>query len=258
MKKINKKIFVLTTLFLVVLSPSIQAGDNPFFSPPKCFPEYLCADWGECVNGLQSRICIDKKCDRRDITERKFCDTPGCKPKIGCLDWSECIYVDKITDLITGSIGFGGYKNRICRDTNGCVESFTEEKPCEEFYPLQLEKTEQCGKNFLVAIDPISEREVAKINLDSWSSKKLDITITQGDTKYCPDCYNSVKDENEESIDCGGECKPCAEKRTLPAKLPIIAFWMFSALFSLLFIRELIAMRKSNNQSYIMFKQNNI
>ena len=245
MKKINK----YAVFIIILILPLVSAQDFNFSSPltgnaVRCFSDYECGEWGACLEGLQSRVCIDQKCARRNIIERRFCQIPGCSPKIECTDWSECIYTEKISDLINGKISFGGYHNRICRDANECVESFMEEKPCEEFYPIELKKVEQCNQEFLAGIDPSSERIVAKINLDSWKKDRLDITFSQGDSSYCSNCYNGIKDFNEEEIDCGGSCKPCMKQSVFPSKLAMIAFWMFSGLFTLLFIREIITFKK--------------
>jgi len=238
----KSKLIILITLSILTLItlPPLAASQE------SCFPNYECGEWGVCIEGLESRTCLDQTCGRRAIVERRFCDIPNCKPRIECLEWSECIYTEKINNLIEGEIGFGGYHNRICRDSTGCVESFTEEKPCEEFFPLELEKVRECGTDVLVATDPISQRQVAKINLNSWlSSGRLDITFIQGETTYCPQCYNGIQDSNEEDIDCGADCKPCVNRIVFPTKLAITTFWLLSILFSLFFIKEIINLKRT-------------
>jgi len=246
-------------LLAIFISPLLISGVSAFeyeeVSPitglvSRCFPNYVCDSWEECIDGLQSRYCEDVTCGRRDIVERRFCSKPGCQPKIECLGWSECIYTEKIDDFINGQVGFGGYHNRLCRDANDCVESFTEEKACEEYYSLEMERVEQCGKDFLVAVDPSSERQVAKIDLESWQEDKLDITLVQGDQVYCPSCYNGAQDADEEGLDCGGLCKPCTKNFVAPKTLISIAFWLISALFSLLFVREILYMKKTHTLTY--------
>jgi len=245
------KIIAILAVIIIAFTLRVDAQLSPITgNAAKCFPDYECGIWGDCDEGLQSRICQDQRCDRRDIVERRFCHIPGCRPEIECLEWSECIYTEKIENLIEGKIGFGGYHNRICRDVNGCVDSFTEEKACEEFFLLRMEKVVQCDKNLLVAIDPVSEREIAKIDLDSWSENRLDIVFTQGEQSFCPPCFNGIMDLGEDDIDCGGECKACTERIVFPAKIAMIAFWILSALFSLLFVREIILLKKTHSLTY--------
>jgi len=239
---------IITLILMMLLVPTISAQSIISGSATKCFPDYTCETWGGCIEGLQSRICSDDRCGRRDIIERRFCDKPGCSPQIECLEWSECIYTEKIENLIQGKVGFGGYHNRICRDVKNCVDSFIEERPCEEFFPLELDTVVECNEEFLVALDPTSKRRLAKISLDSWSENKLDITFTQGEKQYCSECYNGFIDGNEINIDCGGSCQECKKNRTFPTNIAKYAFWIFSALFSLLFVREIIYLKHSDAQ----------
>jgi hypothetical protein len=217
-----------------------------WLSPSTCFPDYACSDWGGCIDGLESRICEDLECGRREIVERKFCTTSDCTPQVECLRWSQCIYTERIDNLLKGEIGFGGYQNRICRDSTGCVDSFVEEKPCEDFFPVELGKVEECNEEFLVAVDPGSDRVIAKISVRDWESEeKLNIIFTQGDTLYCPSCYNGELDPDEESIDCGPNCKECAKQPVFPQTSAIIAAWLLAGLFSLLAIREILYDREN-------------
>ncbi len=210
----------------------------------ECFSEYKCEDWGECIEGLRSRTCEDTKCDRRAIIERKFCDELTCKPQVKCTSWSDCVYTDKTEDIFGGKIRFGGYRSRVCRDATGCIDSFTEEGSCEEFYDLELREVKECGISYMAAIDPLSRKEIAKINLDSWKNKRLDLAFTSGNTAYCPTCYNGVKDVNETDIDCGGDCRPCKAEQNLPLGLLIYGFWFLSSVFSILILREVIISRR--------------
>ena len=36
--------------------------------------------------------------------------------------------------------------------------------------------------------------------------------------EYCPWCYNNAKDYDEEGVDCGGSCRPCAQVE-IPVKV---------------------------------------
>lgn len=221
-------------------SSGLQKNPTLTGSAIKCFPEYVCGDWSECEDGIKNRVCEDRKCGRRSITERDFCDIElqGCTPKIKCTEWSQCVYTDKVENLLAGKISFGGYKDRLCVDENRCSDSFIEEGICEESYDLQLSETEVCGEKFLVASDSLSNKEVAKINLESWKNKKLDIVFTQGETAYCPSCFNGAKDPNEDEIDCGGDCKACKKNRTFPIFLIVSSLWILSLVFATLSVKE--------------------
>ena len=202
----------------------------------ECFPDYSCEEWGECDEGLRSRICKDMKCGKRDLVERKFC-IEDCEPRINCKEWGSCIYTDKIEDLIQGEIKFGGYRERLCEDVNGCVESFWEEGLCEESYKLDIKKIKKCGSEFLVVSDLASEKQVAKINLEQLKKRKLDLTFVLAESQYCPPCYNGKLDENEEKIDCGIDCKPCKEQHFFPwYKLFSMILWIISIFFIFLCI----------------------
>ncbi|MFH1290873.1 MAG: hypothetical protein ABIH92_05725, partial [Nanoarchaeota archaeon] len=209
-----------------------------------CFPSYECSSWGECEDGLQSRTCVDKACGKRDIIERSFCENAGCRPKIECGEWGPCTYTEKTDDLIQGKVSFGGYRSRVCKDSNNCVDGFIQEGNCVESYNLEFSTVEECNEDFLAVIDPNSERRIAKINLNSWKFNKLDLAFVQGDLQYCPSCYNTIQDDNEEGLDCGNSCKPCKKEQRFLLTAGIILLWSLSVLFSFLSIREAILFKR--------------
>lgn len=211
----------------------------------ECFPNYVCGSWGGCEDGIQTRVCEDNACGKREIVERSFCNKPDCTPRIECGPWGSCVYTEKTDSLIKGKISFGGYRSRTCEDANGCVKSFIQEGACEETYSLHLTPITRCNQNFLAVSDPASEREVAKINIDSWKSNRLDIAFVQGTAAFCPSCYNTVKDANEDGIDCGGECKPCKKEQKYILTISLILLWSVSALFSALSVREIVLLKKT-------------
>lgn len=216
-------------------------------SAQSCSPNYNCGEWGPCEDGLQSRVCQDQTCGKRDITERSLCGEPTeCIPDVTCFPWSECIYTEKATDLIGGEIGFGGYKTRICSDNNNCVADYSEEEFCSETSKIELKKITQCDQEFIVAIDPLSQREIIKINLDSWRSKRLDIVFSITKDIYCPSCYDGIKNNDEESVDCGPSCKACKPKaRFNILTLFVLSLWFFFAIFTVLSGMEFIPWWKS-------------
>lgn len=248
----TNQILIICSLMLLASSASSLENSNIVITAKaiECFPQYQCEEWGECVEGLESRTCQDTECNMKEIVERRFCDNLSCRPQIKCTEWTECAYTDKTDDIFAGKIKFGGYKSRECSDLIGCVDSFSEESSCEESFDLELRKTRECNIDYMVAVDPSSGKEIAKISLDSWRSNKLDVVFTRGRTSYCPACYNGIKDASEENIDCGGECKLCKEEKNFPITAFILSFWTLSLIFSVLIVREISHSRKEITKEY--------
>jgi hypothetical protein len=235
-----KRTILLICLFYILFFTT-------FVDAASCFPEYRCGSWSSCIDDFQTRICEDQKCERRNLTERKLCtEIPDCDPKIKCSSWSSCIYTERINDILEGKVSAGGYKERICSDLTGCVESFLEESICDEFYNASLVKIEE-DRTFLVTVDSMTNQPVAKINLDSWKSNKLDIIFIQSTAVYPTSCYNVIKDVNEEKIDCGGPCKQCRQASifALSNLFLMVVSWLFSAFFIFLWVIELSLIKKS-------------
>ena len=243
----NKEVLSIIFISFLILLVQAKAQEEDTY---RCYPKFECGEWGVCIDGLESRTCVDSVCGRRDIIERRFCNIPGCQPKIECMDWSECVFTERIENIFQGEVGFAGYHSRLCKDVNGCVEGFFEETPCSEFYELNLQTTLECGREYLLATDPASQRAIAKIDVDSWKEDKLDIVFVESETTYCSECFNGIQDRSEEEIDCGGECKPCVKRFVFPARIITLILWIFSVLFSLLFIREIILLRKDTQARY--------
>jgi hypothetical protein len=204
-----------------------------------CTPTYDCADWGECTDGIQIRKCAEMSCGLAPLIERKLCgeNKNECKVKYSCTTWSSCTYLDKTNDILNNNINFKGYQERACIDENECVEGFAEQKSCEDIYKVKFVQIEQCGTPFLLALDAGSSKEVSQINLDSWRSQRLDIAFIQSNFSYCPSCYNGFRDQNEEGIDCGGDCKSCTTEQGISEQAFFIgSSWVTSALIFFAFI----------------------
>lgn len=245
-KKSKFVVFFIVIFFVFFTNFSLASNNNfKIYYEPDCTSEYECAKWSECVDGLSGRICVDKKCSRRDIIERKICNVEiGCRPNIECGDWSQCVYTEKAELIFLGKISFGGYKERVCRDTNSCVESFVEEEPCKEEFPLELKKIYACGKEYLSALDIFSGREIARIDLESLESKKLNIIFIESEKVYCESCRNGLKDENEGEVDCGGVCMPCKAKSKISDKIINLSLWALAVFFSFFMVYELATRKK--------------
>jgi len=234
----NKNILSIAVLIaLTMLMPKVLANN--------CTPNYVCGEWTECKDGFTMRICSDTECGRKDITERSFCSGLKCTPQIECGEWGPCTYEGKADNLIKGEIKFGGYRTRVCDDINDCIPRFIQEGYCEDSYKLQLSPAKECGQNILVAKDPSSKYTIAKINLDRWKAGKFDLVFVQGERKYCPSCYNAIKDDDENGIDCGGDCKPCKKERRYLIHLAILFFWAGSLVFTFLSFRQFLLLKKS-------------
>ncbi|MDO8460661.1 MAG: hypothetical protein Q7S74_06115 [Nanoarchaeota archaeon] len=238
---------LLSFSFIIISQLSIASAEEVKFSPPassECFPEYICGPWGGCADGLQVRTCSDKACGRRNIIERRFCDK-NCVPQISCTTWGACTYTQKTDDLFKGKISFDGYHTRFCKDTTSCADDFAEEEKCEESYNLEIRNIVECGRPYLAAIDPASQRPLAKINLDSWNISRLDIIFSQDYSLYCPTCYDGVQDGAEGGIDCGGQCKSCAYKSQVPHPYFLLTLlWGLTVMFSIMSIKEYLGYNK--------------
>jgi len=224
---------IIIFLSLLLLLPLVSA---------KCFPDYICNDWTNCSEGFQTRTCEDIKCNQRDITERKLCvDVNICTPDIFCNDWTECIYTEKSEDILQGRIKFGGFRERLCEDLNKCVKPFVELSNCESELKPTIKKIKEFGIDFLATLDARTKKPTTKINLDSWKTNRLDISLTQSTRKFPPSCYNLIKDNDEERIDCGGLCKLCRPIKVskLPQTFSYI-FWIISAIFGFLIVKEIM------------------
>ncbi len=63
----------------------------------------------------------------------------------------------------------------------------------------------------------------------------IDLDFNPEKERYCPWCYNNIKDYDETGVDCGGSCPPCVEK---PAEIwrckqiPLILILLFALLLA--------------------------
>ena len=243
----SKTLISLTAIFIfLVVLPSFAAAED-------CFPDYQCAPWTDCQDGFKTRICIDIACGNRDVTERSFCTTAKCTPKVECGDWGQCTYTEKTDDLIKGKVSFGGYRTRVCDDVNDCIPRYLDTGPCKDSFQLQLSPIEECDQSLLAVIDTASNRKIAKINLERWKEGKFDLSFVQGEREYCPSCFNAVKDENEDGIDCGGNCKPCETERRYISYIAMTFLWLGSAIFVFLSFRQYLQLK--NPQSIFIEQQ---
>ncbi|MBX4211965.1 hypothetical protein KW787_00720 [Candidatus Pacearchaeota archaeon] len=208
---------------LLFLSLSQAANNTATGKAIDCNPQYTCEDWGNCIDDFQTRTCIDIACGNENITERRVCSVSNssCTPNIQCGDWGSCTYTGKAEDVFSSSLNFEGYQERQCIDLGNCAAPSTEERFCQEGYPVKFIVADHCGEKFLTLVDPTYNKPVTRINLASWRyGEKLELGFVQGDKSYCPTCSDGIKDDDEEGIDCGPSCSACK-----PPRSPFIAYF---------------------------------
>ncbi|HLC32041.1 MAG TPA: hypothetical protein VJK51_05225 [Candidatus Nanoarchaeia archaeon] len=206
-----------------------------------CISQYRCEEWSSCVDGFESRQCVDTSCGKEPIIERRLCSS-ACVINFSCTSWDRCTYLNSFEDLNKSLIGFSGLEERTCTDMSGCALAYKETRSCSESYVVSFVEKEYCGRKVLVVVDSSFNRPLSVIPLDSWQKdKKLDIRfVQQGYEAYCSDCFNARLDKGEQSIDCGGVCKPC-ESASFGLSFYQFHwyFWIaFVALFMILVVRS--------------------
>ena len=212
-----------------------------------CTPNYVCKDWTSCINGVQTRTCTDKFCGQSEITDRRVCSgasSPAtCEVEYSCDDWTRCTYYDRTDDIISSQIRYSGVETRFCTDMQGCADSFSEERACQEAFKVEFVKIQQCGMDLLVAQDPGSKRPLAKVSIDAWRNQFLDISFIQNNFTYCPICYNGFRDGDETAIDCGGSCGVCKTENNHYV-LVVLSSWIAAAVLFFSFLGTFIGDRK--------------
>ncbi|MFH1802458.1 MAG: hypothetical protein ABH864_03325 [archaeon] len=238
-------ILLLMLFFVLVTLPHPIVAEEPVELEGVCSSSYECGPWSEqCEGGLKTRTCVDVACGKREIVERSFCENPGCTPNIECDKWGPCEYTGRTDKIFEAKIGFGGEQSRVCRDTNKCgIASFYQYRSCNDEFELKLSPGRECNQDFLKVIGP-REETIAKINLDRWKQNKFDLAFVQGERMYCPSCYDTVKNNDEEQPDCGGSCKPCKTERAILRYLMIMFLWSGSAVFTFFSIRQYVTSQK--------------
>ncbi|HVY01811.1 MAG TPA: hypothetical protein VHA12_03545 [Candidatus Nanoarchaeia archaeon] len=221
-----------------------------------CTPNYVCNSWGNCEKGIQTRNCTEIACGLPSNIERRLCTSAEdeCKVKYQCSLWSQCSYLDKTEDILNSNIRFKGFSERACTDINNCADNFVEQKACEDSFKVKFVKIEQCGVPFLLALDENSNREVSEVNLNAWKQRRLDISFIQSNFTYCPSCYNSVQDNDEEGIDCGGSCKACVKETGISEKIVFISgSWVVSLILCFAFVFSSFFDRKTRIK-YLIYR----
>jgi signal peptidase len=93
---------------------AMNSTDN---TTQNCTENWNCTEWSECINGIQTRVCIDlSNCNTTFLkpNETQECNTTECVENWNCTEWSECL---------------DGTQTRTCIDLNEC--NTTLDKPPE-------------------------------------------------------------------------------------------------------------------------------
>jgi hypothetical protein len=217
-----------------------------------CSESWNCGNWGECINGVRSRVCVDENnCGTTyNLPEQgQDCYSDGCVPDLVCPDWQECDAYYTFEDIIQGKPYISGETQRICEDREECEGPLMlQEKSCSLEVPIEIEKVKWCYEKYLEIYEVSSGRKlVSRIKEKEVSgTKQIDVNFIVGDfSGYCDFCYDGIQNYDEERVDCGGSCPSCVET---PQKKTFLGDYIFSFLWILLLILIIIL-------AYIIYKR---
>ncbi|MHA1868356.1 MAG: putative metal-binding motif-containing protein [Candidatus Heimdallarchaeaceae archaeon] len=86
-------------------SNAVNESNNEITEPEPCKEAWSCSGWTSCIEGLQTRTCIDSNncgTEKNKPGEELIC---GCRPQWFCKPWSKCI---------------NGTQERFCLDAQEC------------------------------------------------------------------------------------------------------------------------------------------
>jgi len=166
-----------------------------------CVPNWQCSAWGVCVDGYAYRDCQDANwCGAMDNMPEMMlsCLPPKiegeevlpCEPNFVCGEWSGCSYSSQTGDVIGGKVKLLGLQERVCEDASQCAGNYIDTKPCTSEKTVSVKKTIlsedeggfEGGGRSIVARDPKTNKQLFKINVESWKKEGLlDIMFGQGD-----------------------------------------------------------------------------
>tara|TARA_Y100000034_G_scaffold127402_2_gene180141 strand:- start:55 stop:1911 length:1857 start_codon:yes stop_codon:yes gene_type:complete len=185
---------------------------------------------------------------------------------IEVIDEGECLY--PVFDSSFGSKVDYGKKGVISR------KSLYDKKVISRLSPCNYQEA-QVNVGVSVEEDPLidqseivisdDKKEVAKITLTKpvGEIQRYDITLSQGDPVDIIDsCFNLVKDEAENGIDCGGLCKKVCEVTLSPKNnYNYISWILLTAIFGALLFMNIFNEIKFRSKIYIgekALKQNDM
>jgi len=123
----------------------------------------------------------------------------------------KCESVYNLDDIIDETFGHG---EQVCEDRNtGEVKKFR----CRTKKPIITKLSTKCSKDYVEVYDAENQDLISRLELVKEDPKKLNIQIVFDEGEYCTSCYDNVKNNDEEGVDCGGSCGSCeAVLRTVP------------------------------------------
>jgi len=165
-----------------------------------CEPTWVCGDWSECIDGIQTRTCIDDaSCgtfEDKPETER-LCGPEECEEDWRC-DWTECEEGDEYSYPIN------------CIDLNSCGTEFQKpnKKECGECIPnWECEEWGECEVDYdlnkITLGQPILEgvkkrycRDLEKCGDDKIEKEICNITvpIETREIEWCYKTYIEIYD----------------------------------------------------------------
>jgi parallel beta-helix repeat protein len=206
-----------------------------------CMPNWQCSSWGVCNNSISTRSCSDlNNCGDISLkpTESISCFVlpqnesqnqtqeqtiipvallqdrqDNCMPVVVCGNYSDCKYSASVNDLFAGVVRSTGTQSRECADSKKCISNYFEQRTCSVEVAVDLvNEADPCDldKQIVAVVRKGTKDPIAQIDaLSLINSNLLNVKFIQNSTVYCEKCYNGIKDDGEEDIDCGGSCKPC-------------------------------------------------
>jgi len=220
-KKIEKRLIVLGVSILLLLVIIGFTFLKPKFtgfvigpSGEQCDGEWVCADWGGCTDGNQTRACTSNNslnCTS-PVTEFQSC-LLVCEENWTCADWGGC------TD---------GNQTRVCEDVNvcgtednkpellqSCTDECAEDWNCTEWTECAdssqtrtCTDSASCGTN----ISKPEESQSCTVEIpctEDWSCPSWDTIecISEVKTRTCEDTNSCGTTDNKPSVskDCSAE-----------------------------------------------------
>ncbi len=188
--------------------------DTARYCDGTCVEKWECK-WSKCKNGFTTPECEDKnRCGTSyDIPTKLSCDTKGdCIPDITCSEWSECSMNYSFVDLTKGVQNLGGFRSRICSDSNACSEAVFETGECSVGVDIYTKRIKKCGIDYIGVYNKLNNELISRIDIGDANNPHLNIDLSGGIGEYCDYCFDGVQNGDETGIDCGGSCESCEDK----------------------------------------------
>lgn len=199
-----------------------------------CKENWQC-QWSSCINGNSIPSCIDKNSCGTEYSKPKeiSCEQKKCTPDLQCGNWSKCKTNYNLIDLNSEAKNLGGIRTRLCEDKSNCASLQYETQNCSLKMNIYSRETTWCNKKYIEIYDKATGKVLSRIKEDTYENIplieiSLDMETTKMDNakEYCDYCFNGVKDNDEQEVDCGGSCKPCIIEEYKKDILSNISNWL--------------------------------